>query len=597
MSLVPPTTVAPSAAALDRRSGRGRWAPWLIVACYLAAAFVLTSRLWADPASREQSGDTHDVDLFAWFLRYAATAVSHGHLPALVTTALNAPQGVNLMWNTSVLLPGIVLTPVTLLAGPQVSLTLLLTLGYAGSAASLFYVLRRWGASLGAAALGGAVYGFSPALMASGIGHYHLQFAVLPPLMIHALLRILTGRARPTRGAVRTGAWLGLLTAAQLFTGEELLLDTGIAGLVLVVVLVASRPRSVAGQARGIAFGILTGIAVMGVVCGRALFVQFFGPFTEQGRQLTSVAGSLVPFVTPPGDVLLHTRGSAAAAGHHASEYLGYLGWPLLIASVAVAIRFWPDLRVRAATVIWAVLELLSLGGGTLRIGGLHYPGWLLPWHWLQGLPGMAEVLPDRFALLADGAAAALLAFSLDLALVSVPQARDWWRRGLVAAAVLVVVPLIPVPFAASGVPAVPAGWQAAFTRLHLAPNARVLVLPLPAKFHTLAMRWQAETGEPDSLVAGYFLGPGPDRQSGFSPGPILPASGALKQLAEAPPNVAVHESERIALIRSDLVHWRPTAVIAVPGLGSPPLPVLTLLFGKPTFRVGQVIAWLYRAP
>ena len=47
-----------------------------------------------------------DADLFSWYLRYAATAVSHGHLPALVTSAMNAPVGVNLMWNTSLLLPG-----------------------------------------------------------------------------------------------------------------------------------------------------------------------------------------------------------------------------------------------------------------------------------------------------------------------------------------------------------------------------------------------------------------------------------------------------------------------------------------------------------
>jgi len=56
------------------------------------------------------------------------------------------------MWNTSLLLPGVLLAPVTLLAGPQVTLTLVLTLGFAGSAASLFAVLRRWGASVTAAA-------------------------------------------------------------------------------------------------------------------------------------------------------------------------------------------------------------------------------------------------------------------------------------------------------------------------------------------------------------------------------------------------------------------------------------------------------------
>jgi hypothetical protein len=156
-------------------------------------------------------------------MRNSATAVSHGRLPSLATTGLNAPQGINLMWNASVLLPGVVLAPLTLLAGPFTSLNLLLTVGFAGSAASLFWVLKWWGASTSPAAVGGAVYGFSPALVTASIGHFQLQFAVLPPLIIHALLAILTGRG----SALSAGVRLGLLTAAQLFIGEEVLVDTG----------------------------------------------------------------------------------------------------------------------------------------------------------------------------------------------------------------------------------------------------------------------------------------------------------------------------------------------------------------------------------
>src|ERR1700678_2686577 len=125
-----------------------------------------------------------DTDQMAWFFRYDATAISHFRLPALVTTGMNAPQGVNVMWNTFMLLPGTVLAPVTLLAGPQTSLTILMTAGFAGSATSLCGVRRRWRPSVLPAALGGPVYGFPPPLLAAGIGHFHLQFAVLPPLII-----------------------------------------------------------------------------------------------------------------------------------------------------------------------------------------------------------------------------------------------------------------------------------------------------------------------------------------------------------------------------------------------------------------------------
>ncbi len=106
--------------------------------------------------------------------------------------------------------PSVLLAPVTLLAGPQASLTVLTTLGFAGSAASLFFVLRRRGAGPSAAALGGAICGaicgFSPALRIAAEDHYPLQFAVLLPLIVDAVLRLATGRGRP----IRTGAWLGV---------------------------------------------------------------------------------------------------------------------------------------------------------------------------------------------------------------------------------------------------------------------------------------------------------------------------------------------------------------------------------------------------
>ncbi len=291
MSLVPPA-VQPPRVADGWRPRAAAVTSWLIVACYLAAALALTWRLWADPASRAQTGDMHDVDLFAWFIRYSATAVSHGKLPALVSTAMNAPRGINLMWNTSVLLPAVLLTPVTLLAGPQVSLTILLTLGFAGSAASLYWVLRQWSASPGAAALGGAVYGFSPALVAASTGHYHLQFAVLPPLLIHLLLRLVTGRGR----ALRTGAGLGLLAAAQLLTSEELLAMTVLTGAVIVVILVACWPGAVRDRVAGAAAGLAAAAAVLLVTCGYPLWVQFHGPLAEHGSPFPAS-----PFRAHPG--------------------------------------------------------------------------------------------------------------------------------------------------------------------------------------------------------------------------------------------------------------------------------------------------------
>ena len=136
----------------------------------------------------------------------------------------------------------------TLLFGPQSALTLFMTAGFAGSATAMFAVLRRWDASTACAALGGAAYGFSPALLHSAIGHYDLQFAVFPPLIIDAGLRLALGRV----SAVRGGLSLGLLVTAQLFITEETLLGTAIAGLVLACRGQRQPPSGGRGQARGV---------------------------------------------------------------------------------------------------------------------------------------------------------------------------------------------------------------------------------------------------------------------------------------------------------------------------------------------------------
>jgi hypothetical protein len=584
VTVVPSTAEAPPVA--ERPPPRARaGASWLIAGCYLVGALVVTGRLWVGPADRMPAGNAKDVDFFAWCLRYSATAVAHGHLPALVTTALNAPRGVNLMWNTSFFLPGILLSPVTLLAGPQVSLTIVLTVCIAGSAASLFWVLRRWGASLGAAALGGAVFGFSPAVLNSGLGHYNLALAVLPPLIIDALLRIVTGRGH----AVRTGAWMGLLTAAQVFISEEQLVYTAVAGLVLVAVVALAHPRAALGRVRDAALGMVTGAAVALLISWYPLLVQFRGPLHQHNRLQGSWNGNLALFVDPSSHLLFHTPASQDVIAHYnlgLPEVLAYLGWPLIVVLVVAAVRFWRDLRVRAATVTCAMLELCNLGGGRLPIRGFRLSGSFLPYHWLQGLPIVSQVIPSRFCILGAGAAGAVLAFALDWAQSAAPAGRA--RRTIPAAvAVLAVLPLIPLPYAAAPVQAVPAGWQAAFTRLHLAPGARVLVIPVPLLGNTAGMRWQADTGQPGSLIGGYFLGPDPKGDRTFSIGPTQHAAEYLNRLWSGRAR-----SRDPTLVRSALAYWRPAAVLAVTRKGSRLGQFLISLLGPPTFQVHSLLVW-----
>jgi len=597
------------------------------------------------------TGNPYDADQLAWFFRYDATAIAHGHLPALITTAMNAPQGVSVMWNTFMLLPGALLTPVTLLLGPQTALTVLMTAGFAGSALTMFYVLRRWAVSMPAAVLGGAVYGFSPAMLHSAIGHYDLQFAVLPPLMIHVVLCLATGRA----GTVRGGLWLGLLVTAQLFITEEILAATAIAAFLLAAVLAASRPRAVPAAARRVAAGLAVAAGVTAVIAGYPLWVQFFGPLRQHGSPflLDYFKNDLSSFVVPSSYQLFHTAGSAAAAARYQGqlpEYLGYLGWPLLVVLVLAAVACWRRLPARAAAVACVVLGVFSLGG-TLLFGGHYHPAIKLPWYWLQGLPLLESALPDRFSLLADGAAAALLAFAVDaaipafaalaarcpprlgvprpgLARLGLARLATGWRPAAVvmAVAVLALLPIVPKPLPVATAAPVPAGWSAAFAALRLPPSASVLVVPVPMSTFTEPLRWQADTGEPRSMVGGYFMGPGPHGRgyidgNGTPPaGVYLNATWVFSQAGQrgasaagapaggpaggpaagaASPNAGSDATGYLPVksvtnttMREQIRAWKVSAVVAVTTPGSQLARYLTAILGSPAVVTADVMAW-----
>ena len=107
-SVTVPAPSAPSAPSAERSLGdpAERRALALASLYFLLGAVAVTMWLWRDPASRLVAGNPNDTDQFAWYFRYDATAFAHFRLPALTTDAMNAPQGVSVMWNTFMLLPG-----------------------------------------------------------------------------------------------------------------------------------------------------------------------------------------------------------------------------------------------------------------------------------------------------------------------------------------------------------------------------------------------------------------------------------------------------------------------------------------------------------
>jgi len=238
-----------------------------------------------------------------------------------------------------------------------------------------------------------------------------------------------------------------------------------------------------------------------------------------------------------------------------------------------------------------------------------------LPWHWLEEHQLLSSVLPDRLSILIAGAAAVLLAFGLDAVLRRAANRRERGFASIaLSAAVLACLPLLPRPLPAATTTPLPPGWSTAFTALHLPAGARVLVVPVPTNILTPAMRWQADTGYPASMVGGYFIGPGAGGQAyiggaGVSPtswyldqlwaaglprtSPFASAAGAAGLAIAGPGGPAsVDQAPTPSQVQSDLSSWSPAAIVAVTAAGSPLARYLVMLLGPPSVQSGTVIAW-----
>ena len=310
----------------------------------------------------------------------------------------------------------------------------------------------------------------------------------------------------------------------------------------------------------------------------------------------------LAGLVRPSSLQVLHSLSSAPFVAKYPggpAEYLAYLGWPLLLVIAWMAAALWSSLAVRVLTVTFVVLEVCALGGTLLLNGHVH--AWLkLPWYWVQALPLAGSVIPDRFSIVADGCAAALLAIMIDMVWWSWGRRSARWRAAIVLGALAAVVPLLPAPLPVTEVAGVPAGWSTTLGSLRLPSGASVLVVPVPTGSFPTPLRWQASSGVPSSLAGGFFIGPAPGGQA-YVGGPGLPAgalylnwlwlesgpgawrSDGLKTSGRPPAPGAMS-----AWINSSGV----SAVVAVTSYRSPLASYLSGLLGEPAVESGTLIAW-----
>ncbi len=349
---------------------------------------------WVNPFAT-QLGGLGDADEYAWFLAWMPYALGHG-LDPLISHYANFPSGVNLMWNTSVILPSFIMSPVTVIFGAAFSYNILMTAAPALSATFAYVAFRRWTAPL-PSATGALIFGFSPYVISQSFGHVAQTLILSAPLMLIVLDRLLVVQATTSW---KDGLLLGVLAWAQLLTGEEVLAMEAVTAAIVVVVICALNWSCVVARVRYCVSGLVTAAGSFLVLSAPFLGVQYLGPDKVQNPHPYDVyVSDLFNFFVPTDITKLAPASALAVSSHftgNGSEQGAYVGVPFLV-FIAITIFF-----TRRRGVTWAAFAVV-LGAGVISMGPtLHVVGditsFRLPGDILHHLPVLQNLLPDRFA-------------------------------------------------------------------------------------------------------------------------------------------------------------------------------------------------------
>ncbi|MFI5843435.1 hypothetical protein ACIA8K_27375 [Catenuloplanes sp. NPDC051500] len=588
------TSPTPTGTDASGDPATGRWWSRLdpvdlgFCAFYLFLAGWLTAGLWPDPAARVLALNPADQTLYEWFLAYD-TRIATGDV-TLITDRLNVPDGVNLLANTSVILLGVLLTPVTLAFGVPVTFALLVALNLAGTAIAWHVLFRRvLDASPLAAGLGGLFAGFAPGMVSQSVSHLHMTAQWLVPVMVWLVVRLYRAAGERHRRRVITSA-LGLAAAvvAQVFIGEEVLFLTACT----LALLTAGYAVLLPGEARRVGGPFLAGMSITAVVAGALLayplWVQFSGSHGVSGvlfapgffvTDLASFA-AFSPLTVGGGP-------EAADLTTGPSEYNTFFGWPVLLLFAGFAVWLRRDRAVLAAAFAGLAMAALSLGPSlVLNRENLDIPG---PFALLEDVPVVDAALPMRFALPLIPVIAVVIVRGVRHGLTLAGPAR-YVAPALVAVALL---PLTPVPLATGDRPPLPVFIADGHWRECVPPGGVLVPLPLPTPQEPWPMRWAAAADAEFGLPEGFFIGPyGAEGTPAMGTYRRTLSVIATEVLQTGQP--ATIDDQKRANVRLDLEYWSASCVVVADSTPNAPALRATMetLLGVPGTRSADVVYW-----
>jgi hypothetical protein len=493
---------------LDGRTGASRLAVTigrhaLAIVLFSLPGVILWWHVWTGHPSSTLTCPCGDPAQEVWFMAWPAWALSHV-ANVFFSGAVNVPFGANLLSNTSGPLVGVVLSPVTWLWGPVVSTNVALTLAPGLSAWGGWLALRTFVTWKPGAVPAALVFGYSAAIVTSlPYGHVSVALLVIPPLLVTALYEIVV---RQARSPVRDGLVLAALVVVQFLISPEVLVMSGLLGLIGLALTAAVGWRHVRTNLPHAARALGLGLGIAAALLAYPAWFGVAGPQSVSGVlfALAPLSGVRLSDFLSPGNYrgLANTFTRFGGYRGRNGPPPNYLGWGVAAGSVASLVVARRRLLTGVLAVLALVAMVLSLGpyllGGSLVL--TH--GWL-PWRTLGRLPILKEILPDQLAPFATLFLSFVLALGLDGVFL---RLRDGGGHGATRArvgaglATLVVglATLVPVfitfdiPFTVQGA-AIPR-WMAHDAR-HLPAGTVLLTVPFAVSGSTQPMLWQAVDG------------------------------------------------------------------------------------------------------
>ncbi len=431
---------------------------------------------------------SQDPSTNVWSLRWWPYAIGHGLNP-LYTHELLASAGHSLAWVTTVPALALLATPLTLAAGPVVSFNLLAAISVPLAAWAAFVLCRRLTGKFWAGLAGGAVFGFSAYQTSNAAyGRLNLAYTLLLPILGYIIV-VWWERRISTRTFVILAA---VTLTIQFYLFNEIF--ASMTGFLAISLAAGFALAGRAGRADIVRLGKSIGLAYLIAILLAMPYIAYMLA-SKAPRPVKASGMDLASLVIPrPGRTLGITWLAHAAAGPDKLSAACYIGIPLLVLVVLLAVTSWQSRLVRLLCCMLIIIVVASLGPAVYLEGRRTR---VVPWAGLFNLSLVRNGYPLRFMVFAY----LVLAVAAALWLAG-PAQKVPWARWPLAVLVILSIALDAAPVKVRALDEVPTFISAGQYRRQLSPGEVVVVV---SEVGNAGMLWQAQTDFYMRIAGGYI--------------------------------------------------------------------------------------------